>query len=201
MGVIIRAETCCLYVLLTCSKVFSWVSHSCVRETKCRLVSGLWGRSTGGNIINKFKAQLSLKDMHESLLSDMMCVLPQVLHYGNLWESVTAWVLGKLLHYVPRDSGIFIEQPYLGALYSQTTQLIKTSQFRPGWILEFLSRTKQSNSCSHSERICYFKSNISRSLREHTTNDRVGFVSFSCSIFDAFTVHGLSEQWCKNTDY
>lgn len=158
-------------------------------------------RSTGGNIINKFKAQLSLKDMHESLPSDMMCVLPQVLHYGNLWESVTAWVLGKLLHYVPRDSEIFIEQPYLGALYSQTTQLIKTSQFRPGWILEFLSRTKQSNPCPHSERICYFKSNISRSLREHTANDQVGFASFSCSIFDAFTVHGLPEQWCKNTDY
>lgn len=70
---------------------------------------------------------------------NMMCVLPQVLRYRNLWERATAWVLGKLQHYVPRDDEILLSSPTLRAPFSHMTHLIKMNEFRPGLISEFMS--------------------------------------------------------------
>lgn len=103
-------------------------------------------------------------------------------------------MLGKLQQYVPGDNEILLSSCTLQALFSQTTQLIKTSQFRPGWILEFLSlcslQNEAKHQCLHSKRTCHFKSNISGSLCTlHVP---------AVQLFDAFAVHLLSEQWCRH---
>lgn len=139
--------------------------------------------------------------MHESLPQAKydVCVLPQVLHYRNLWERVTAWVLGKLQHYVPWDNEILLNSRTLGALFSQTTQLIKkkkASQFTSGWILEFLSPCSLQN---EAKQRMYFKSNISRPPCTLPVT-RWNLSVLAGQLFDEFTVHWLYEHWCKHTD-
>lgn len=73
-GVIIRAETCCLYILLT---LLQGLQHG-LTLVSARLITGsmvpsLKGRSTQGNIIKKFESELDLKDIHEHFLQ-MWCV-------------------------------------------------------------------------------------------------------------------------------
>lgn len=64
-GVIIRAETCCLYILLTLLQGLTLVSARLITGS---MVPSLKGRSTQGNIIKKFESELDLKDIHEHFL-------------------------------------------------------------------------------------------------------------------------------------
>lgn len=169
-GVIIRAQTCCLYVLLTCFGVFSGVSLSCVRKTNRRPVTSSRGGSTQGNIINKFKAQLSLKrHAWVTSLGQIWCVFCHKYY-------VTGTYGGEPL---PESSANFLGTMrfYWGALH---------------WEISFLRRHISSQLMSsgrvgsHNFRHC----SLHNEIKQHMF--RAGKCGLSNLIFQGQRVHGWS---------
>lgn len=145
-GAIIRAQTCCLYVLLTCSRVFSGVSRSRIRKTNRRLVPS----SSGGERTRQHNKQVqstTLFERHAWVTSpgQIWCVCCHKYCITEIYgRGATAWALGKLQHYVPWDNEILLSSLFYAGrsfffFFPQMTRLIKASLFGSGWILEFLS--------------------------------------------------------------
>ena len=148
-GGITRAPTCCLHVLLTSSGGFGRVSLSAVRKTNRKLVPSLQGRSTPGNIINKFKAWLSLKDTHESR--------PRAKYDVCAATSIT---LQKI--YGSEQLPECMVSPTLCSFCtmrlcwsSQTRQLLRTTESGLGLLFRISVTLLRSNTCSHREKLVF----------------------------------------------
>lgn len=124
--------------------------------------------------------------MSHFLGPNMMCVLPQVLHFRNLCERVTAWVLGKLQHYVPGDNEILLSSCTLGAL-STPKQANHSKPVLVRLESEFLRLCSPpaANVCTAGQ---YVVSNLFFRDTVHTVSDQVRLMCFSCTVLWCVTI-------------
>lgn len=166
-GAVIRVQTCCLYVLLTCSRVFSRVSHFCTRKTNRWLVPSFRGR-THRRKHNKQVQSTALFGRHAWVTSpgQIWCVCHDMYYiteiYGKGWQpeclvNFNFMFLRKITLYW---AAVLWERSPLRP-HSSLNSMHSGQVCFQNFCRYILSKM---NLCSHRKKLCYFKSNISGSL-------------------------------------